>query len=814
MKSVFLPFLLCLASVVSVPGAPAPDPLASHPATDSTDGALRSRRDALSARVSQLRPQGAEGSVRSFLEVALERAKACEEAGCGAEAKALLDDVEAALVRPVMQMTVPGSDTATVSAIKPPRVIAGNPYLARLLAGARKQLAAPDKPWPKSTDSVNPFSGINGETGSRSVGEEMCAWLWLYDNPASPMKGDPKVLARFLRLAHAYAYALDVHEADHSSPGNAPGKDKGELKAGQGILDDFAIAPASSALREFAQLHPGLLLPSQKSQWDRAMANGGRVMWGKAKDRKGDYANIYLALSFELLNFGLYLNKPEYLEKSRFLAEVQTNSLYPDGAIAYLGHQNESNHYHDADTHYLARIYAVSGNQKVLDLLRRTEWYGPVSSGKMGEFWTVPSWKDTWNSMGSPTGGEEVASITGNPYLCVMRDHGLAKAREPDVLKGWFKNYAPLPWFRNDVKPLPLPDNYTVIDRNIAGPRAWYGRFNYAATLRPIPVNESGLGTIMGAQLTDTNGGFGQILMGVCPRIRENPAEITKSGKFDRGSFAWRTHGLASALVMGRTWSALMADYRLQQYRSASAGNPVDWKGRQLWLGLPDRIIGLVEVFPTTEGAKAIDVEGVLRLGTGGTVNGHPVKIARTGNNEWKYGDLIVTFAAYNGAAIQAKDVPYRLPKYPNTEIRVLDARGAAASDKPAPYPASFNQWFLVEVRPASAKAPAVMSRITEPAGLLGFAASVGERRFLVLGNPGASDLSVPSGQHLPGATLHGSDDSVSPTIFPALVIRPGELAVLVDSRDQQDHLKGWSSYQEMVSPNQPTRLAPVTTLP
>lgn len=763
-------------------------------------------------------PEGNQALAKSVLTVALERAKACEEASCPEDAKTLMDEIEAALSGKTPLIATPSSRTNMVSALLPPIKVEGNPYLGKLVTGAGQELSRPDTPFPKNSPTVNSFSGLGGETGSRSAGDEMQAWLWLYANPASPLKGDPRVLERFLRVAHAYADAIDVHgalslagssasiEAAKGTPlvgaQGSRGNENAPL-AGQGIFDDFAIAPASCALREFAQLYPGLLLPSQKAMWDRAMTTGGAVMWLKAKDRKGTYANIDLALAFELLNFGLYLDNREYLDKSRFLYREQEKILWADGALAYLDHQNESANYHNSDTRDLTRIYEVNGDPWIPEFLKKTEWYGPVTCGKRGEFWTVPSWKDTWNDqLCLWTGGESVAALTGNPYLRGMNDELLTRQADPFKWPtGWYSSRLALPWWRDDVKPLPLPDNYTVLDRNIAGPRSWYGRFNYAASLRPIPEAEPGLATIMGAQVTEPNGGPGQILMGVYPRIRDSKEETTKDGHFNRAAFSWRTHGMKSALVMGRSWSALMADYRLQQYRSHAPGNPVDWQGRQLWLGLPDRIIGLVEVAPLKEGTKAIDVEGVLRLGTGGTVNGKPTKIGQTGTNSWNYGGLSITVHGHNGAKIETLEVPYRVPKFPNTEIRILDGKGAAGDSLPTPYPLSFRQWFVVEIRSPEAKDPASVTRLTLPEGLVGISAAIGSKHFSLLGNPTSSPLHVPSGTPPLGSTLHTQDGRILQPVPPGILINPGELSVLVTSADSSDHAKGWSSYQEMISP-------------
>lgn len=742
---------------------------------------------ALQAKIAALSDEGPASHVKAMLTIALERVQACAEAGCATDAKVLMEDIKAALAQRPEALAAPNPDTKTISLLMPPKVVSGNPYLQRLVDGATAELTKPQKPWAKNTTAVNTFSGLNGEAGSRSIGTEMEAWLWLFANPASPMKGKPAVLARYLRLANAYADALDVHGISAGA------------EAGKGIFDDFAIAPAANALREFAQLYPGLLLPSQKAQWDRGMANGGRVMFGKAKDRPGEYANIDITLGFELLNFGLYLKNQDYLEKAKFLIETQKKNIYPDGAIAYIGHQNESCTYHDADVHYFARYYQATGDEKVCDLLRQTEWYGPVSDNKLCEFWTTPSWKDTWNSDRVFGGGEEVAAITGNPYLRQMCDEALASSANP---RNWAENFAPLPWFRNDVKPLPLPDNYLVLDRNIAGPRAWFGRFNYACTTRTTPDTESGLNTMMGAQMTLPNSHLGQIVMGVFPRVRMTQNEISKDGSFNRSAFAWRTAGLKSAVVTGRAFGAVAGSYVLQEYRSSSPGNRIDWAGRQLWLGLPDRVIGLIEIKPTKDGAKGIDVEGVVRLGTGGTVNGPPTKIKTIGNNQWKYGDLTISVLAHNYASIKTPEVPFRVPKFPNTEIRLLDHKGATGATGLSPYPLTNRLFYLVEIRPSTTTDTAKASVRDLTSGLQEMEVTTGRQHFLLAANLTEADVSyaLPASFAGSNTSVHKSNGTVVGQAAANATLKPMELQVVVDSPEAEDKLPGWTSYQEMLA--------------
>jgi hypothetical protein len=742
---------------------------------------------ALTAQVAALPDSGAGGQIKAVLTVALERVKACQNVKDDNDARALLGDIRAALSIQPETLVAPASDTKTISLLRKPLVVEGNPYLQRLVDGAKVELAKPDSPWPKNTTEVNVFNGLGGETGSRSVGEEMEAWLWLYANPVSPLKGQPDVLARFLRLAHAYADAMDEHGKE---------SDNAATKAGQGIFDDFAIAPAADALREFAQLYPGLLLASQKAQWDRGMTNGGRIMYGKAKDRPGEYANIDITLGYELVNFGLYLHNQSYLDKARFLEQVQKNNIYPDGAIAYIGHQNESCTYHDADLHYLARYYSITGDEQVLQMIKQTEWYGPVSDNKLCEFWTTPSWKDTYNSDRVFAGGEEAASVTGNPYLRGLCDAVLAERVDH---RSWASNYSSLPWYRNDVKPLPLPDNYTVIDRNICGPRAWYGRFNYACTARAVPDTEAGLRTMMGVQMLSANGHLGQIAMDIYPRLRFKTNDLDDKGAFNRAAFASRLTDLKPAVVIGRSFSAVAASFVMQQYRSSSAGEKVDWQGRQLWFGLPDRVIGLVEVQPTKNGAKAMDVEGIVRLGTGGTVNGPATKIQPLGDNSWKYGELAVSILAHNYAQISTPEVPFRLPKYPNTEIRLVDSNRTGAPTALSAYKLDSHFYFLVEIRQASSD-PGKAALVSAPSGEAAIELTVGQRHAFIAANLGDTDAAcpVPAGSGGVNTSVHSSVSGVMQQ--PPVMLKPGELVVVLSSPHAQDKLPGWENFAAMMA--------------
>ncbi|MBC8011769.1 MAG: hypothetical protein H7067_16915, partial [Burkholderiales bacterium] len=395
-----------------------------------------------------------------------------------------------------------------LSVLRPLYAAEGNPYLARLVAGARAYLARPEAAadWPMVTpQNVAGYFVLqaSNDRDTRGTAARLDALLWLFAHPSSPLRHDPAVLAFFLRRAHAYVEGIELTSVD------------GKLKAGQILLDDFAIAPASGALREFAALYPGLLTPAQRARWDRALRLAADTMMGKADGRTGNYANIDLALSVQLLNFGLHLNDEKLLARSRELLHAQAANILPDGGTHYIWSQNESTGYHDVVAQFIARSYEITGDEAAVAMLRRFEWFGPVTVGRQGEYWTAPSWKHTWNGGDFATGGEPVIAITGNPYV-----RGMLVPPAPDApLRGWEQARNAVSWWRPDVPARPLPDNYTLLDRNIAGPRAWYRSFNYAATLRDIALAEPGHATLVGAQVLGPDLGRGVLLMTVAPRV-------------------------------------------------------------------------------------------------------------------------------------------------------------------------------------------------------------------------------------------------------------------------------------------------------
>jgi hypothetical protein len=729
---------------------------------------------------------------KAVLSVSLERAQSSINVGLPDYATELANDIKAAIKVQAESMVKPSTEIINISSMNPVKVKDNNPYIIKMCDGLREELQTPDIPWEKCTSTRNTFKDVGGPYGSRTTASKMQALLWLVANPASPYAGDSEVLTRLLRRVLAYVDAINVLSST--------------IRAGANIFDDFAIAPASCALREIVQLYPNLLLPCQKEQLAHAMQSASDIMWGKAKDRNGRYANIDLALAYELLNFGLYLRNDTLLAKAKFLMEVQEKNIYPDGAIAYLGSQNESHGYHDTDARYLAGYQEVSKDKKSLELLKKMEWYGPVTSGYLGEFWTVPSWKEMWNSAnGRPAGGEWVAFVTGNQYIRTMLD--MNSINKMDIRK-WVDAFPFVSWYRNDVKGLPLPENYTVFDRNIVGPRAWYGRFNYAASLRPIPNTEPGLSTIMGCQVTEPDFSIQSVVMGIFPRVRLKSPVTLGDGTPNKRAWAWLTSDLKSSFAIGREFSAISASYRLHVFGSSTKDADADWNGRQLWLGLPDRIVGLLEAESLTDQTLAYEVNGVIRVGIGGTATGKPQKMIPLGSDSYRYGDLIITLHQHNYAAVEPVVVPFRIPNAPVTEITLLDDMSFKSGAKQTSAYALGKQYFyLVEIRPSWVKDVAVVKRTEAANGIVSMIVTLSDKSFTVWAN--ISDKSRECGfdnsVKMNGATtsLHISGTPPVVPVKPApkvFTLLPGQLAVFISSNNPQDHEPGWGKFTDMLT--------------
>ncbi len=678
---------------------------------------------------------GSEPLRRVVLDVALERAQAALNAADFPLANQHLDDVETTLAASAANLATPAVGVPFLSVLRPlaptANTPATNPYLARLVAGVDLALAnAETRVWEKNTATWNEFADFNF---ARTTGAELDTLFWLFAHPASPRRHHPEILRRALRRAYAYLDAIAVHGGD---------LDAAQLAS---FYDDFAIGPASQPFRELPSLYPQLLPPAQKALWHAAMITAGDKIYTTHRDRPATWVNTDVAISCELFNFALPrpLDDPQraamLAKATYFMSDVLTSGrMFADGAVGYHDSQNEAGGYQNTVAEYVTRYFEMTGDADAGEILRRMEWYGPVN-GPIHSWWTSPAWKLAWNDIDSSDhGGESIAGQ--NPYVRAELDAAMNVAA---TSTNWVGVHRSANWYRPGVAPLARPD-YTVYDRNILGPRAWYGQWNYAATLRRIDDVDPGLHTIMGAQVADASPfRVNACLMGVFPRLRVSPDSGTDTdGTLAESRHAWLATGLSGAAVVGRDFSTLAASHRLETYASASKGAVQPWTARQLWVGLPDRVVGLLTLAPDTD-ATAYEVQGALRLGFGGTAYSAIKTLTPTGTtgDAWTYGDLAVRLHGHDYAAVTTDVYAFRRPDAPYTEITFRDQTDGKTNTTARVYPAGQRRFFIAEVRQKSAVGDLTATEVAAPDGLLAFEIDhpAASRRFRLVYNPTGS---------------------------------------------------------------------------
>jgi len=694
---------------------------------DASASPFLARAASLGASVSVLSSATAADQIKkTVLELSIERAQASYNGGDVSQATALLDDAQNGLTADAAAMSAQVSGLPNIRTLKPLLVTgtAANPYLKRMVDGANLFLAASDPPWEKNTPYLNVLEDFNL---ARTTGAQMDALFWLFANPDSPLKNNAEILRRLLRRSHAYIDAIRVH---------GPALPAGQLSS---FYDDFGFTPASGVMRELPMLYPGLLGTNAAADWNAGIATAAGNLWAAYQNRAASWVNTDAAIACSLYHLGERTGNPAMLAKAEyFINDILTSGrMFADGAVGYIGTQNEAGGYQWIVSEYVGRYQETTGSANASLILSKMQWYGAIN-GRLADWWTSPSWKDAWNDIRSCfPAGEAVAGM--NPYVRAELDAWIGA---PATLTNWYgRPRVDVARYQTGTTALNRPD-YTVFDRNTQGPRAWYGRWNYSATLRNIDPSEAGHYTVMGAQVADPDPDFrtNASLMGVFPRIRVTAAPSRNADtSFNESGHAWLTSGMTGDCAVTKDFSSIGVSYQIHQYASSAKGASADWTARQVWLNLPDRVIGLLDIAPNSE-QSAYEVQGVVRLGFGGTSYSATKTLVSTGADSWSYGDLRLKLHSHNFAEVTPETYLFRVAAAPITELTLRDAAGAAANTTPVVYQTGQRRFYVTETRPASAVGEVVVTRLEEN-GLIGLDVdhpSTG-RRYRVLYNPGAS---------------------------------------------------------------------------
>lgn len=738
---------------------------------------------------------------QAILMLSLERAQSAEGAGDTELCQELLRETAGLINNRVNERPDPDFSGNLLPDLHTPE---DNPYLDALYKWVEARIDKPDIPFKKASKDVNPFTGLHHAYGTRDEAANMNRYFWLAVHPESRYRGNPEVFAHLFRRAHAYVDAHSTHAIRMQDSTN-----------GHLTNDFFAIGPAIEAMLKTRKAFPDLLLPGDLTRWEK-MVRQTYDFWldqyqknQQGTYRMGRYANRDIAVANILLACGLYLDEKEGVDAARILVLAQKDNLYPDGAYAYIGTQNESCGYHSACTMFLTRYYHLTGEGVALDLLKASQWYGPLSvePGNVSDFWTSPSWKHSWNS-GVGIGGETVAHLSGNQYeRAILNRHIAKRGPDPDPRSAM--------WYRGDIKAAPQPDNYVVLDRNILGPRGRFGRFSYAANLRIPDNSEPGNATIMGAMTTETDIDqfaypLEAVLAEIMPRVF---VETTPKGRHKRPDWAYLSCREQNAASVGRDWSGVHSTYRLHSFGSSRKGQEVPWEGSQIWIGVGDRLFGLLEVAPVGN-QEAFEVALGATLGYGGHGERRPKELITHGPEHWELASLNLKIHKHNFNTV-------RLEK---KKIRVSPASWIVCSTRPDDQSISNREetkrgsdtlqffspdrpyYVIAEVFAGQSGPKAEIKRIAKDT-LQGLSVKINDARYTLLLNRSDQPLAVDLKEH--GlASDHSwvhfprSTDVFAPKILSnnRLTIPAGQHRMILHGQsNKQANQAGWDTFEAMI---------------
>jgi len=475
---------------------------------------------------------------------------------------------------------------------------------------------------------------------------------------------------------------------------------------------------------------------------------------------------------------------------ARGLAQVHTwdANIFEDGGTSYIAKQNESPGYHGACIDLALDSFIMTRDPKITDMLRKLELY-PISvtdSNLTTEWYTVPSWKQSGYGAGGSSAPRIVYYLTGNPYYHALRSWDFFhKPSEPSMKDAILYRTHP----RTKVD---LPDRYTVYDRNIQGARMNYGLYSAAMNGR-ITDQLVGKNTYVGLTLAEP------------PRDgkRAFSAAVYGINAFPLGAPTISRESVSVAV--GRDFAALGADYTLAKRMAGPSRREVPWKGRQSWLYLPDRMIGLVELAPDgRQRTNAVTLNIELGRTKSGAFDHGPA--AKLDAMTCQYGNLQVKVLETNLKGIKlsptADGIASDGVRGPHNEFHLVDEANLDEWSKDQrDYEGTL--YAVIELKPATTRSAARVERIRQD-GIIGLKVSCDGRVFTTLYNPGDSIVPVSTAPYTPFRKSSVFSDRNTPTFaqalaVPATLTLPGKEGVVIVSADQdrlhQPGFIGWRAF-------------------
>ncbi|QEK51847.1 T9SS type A sorting domain-containing protein [Pedobacter aquae] len=648
------------------------------------------------------------------IDVAEERKLLAQNAGYDAEANTLALEIEA------LRDATPGTPLVPQKAIgfNPPPLHtteATNPFIASLNAWASSYLASSFPAFAKSTPGNFVFPQ---EYNSRLLGDNIEKMYWLLISPQSNYRNHPELFRRFLMSLYATS---DDYLINGSDSNGVPGTTAN-------ALNDWFAAPLVTYgwyMSEFS--FPDYIPTSLKQkmrgaadEMGRQFFNRSNIIFSQTELLKGIYTNRDISYAEVLIHAGLYRNNNGWIDRAKVLVDsLHQYGLYPDGGYSYIKKQNEVANYHGGTTASLAKIWAMIEYQPAWDIISKSANYEilDIEPLEVPEYYTAGAWKTMWNGathlFSRSASLAPILYITENPYLKSVYD------RYHQVY-GFDGDPLSVTFHKMNLSSSPVPDNFFVYNRNIQGPKARYGRFSYAASGRNVSGNEDfpGAQTIVGAMTTQPGRFAGQdemdaALMAVHAKVHvRNFATSTRTTEWtDWGYMSTKMNAKSN---VAKTAATISTPSILQYQTSGPRGFDTNWASFQQWIMLPDRMVGLVEVYPKDNVAtQAGSIDGRIRFTYGrfGLLNPKVFTIDEPGKR-YTYGGLRAIIHQHDFTSVDTA-MAGTLRDFVRLASEIRLRFNLSTGTTPFTYPANTRKFFITEIRRANATGEASVSRLT-----------------------------------------------------------------------------------------------------
>ena len=574
-----------------------------------------------------------------------------------------------------------------------------NPYLKAVADRVQGQLRSPDERFERDLSEPERVTSIKGTYGSRTLADEAFSFI---DAAVYALTGAQREEAVWRAYRRLHLYFRDYRTL------GAAGKPIDDFFFGVGTVFQSAVL--------LDQAFPGLVSPRERRLWELAMRASSEVQLKAIQDPTyGYYMNRDLGVASTLVNAGLFTGDTIALKAGTDLMLEQGRNIYPDGAYAYIGDQNECPGYHGSCIIFLQNLWRMTGRTEALDFIRRSKNYYPLTVAKNGldPYWTASSWKTAWNGA-STNGAAVVAHLTGSGenLFPPTPDQGLSAAF----------------FYRPGLRKVPLQDGLKF-DRNIQGPQGRFGNFNFSATGRVYGRSSRypGKVTLVGGMVTNPSGlpPLNAALKSVYSHV-----SLAAEDKWNNGAYLITNE--KNSIVTQSGVASLCSSHDLEGTSFGPSRRKSNWRGRQQILMFPDRIITLAEVLPDG-GRRAWNLSGRLKLGYGRSGQLEEKTLRTTGSGRHEYGDLVIVEKGtnYSSLSINRQAPILRDEAKRATELIFSDGQ----QNRDTAYGAGTRKYFAAEVRPKSALGEAGVKLIREGDLFRGMQVEVNGETYLLVHN-------------------------------------------------------------------------------